>query len=366
MTPEEYPADFVIPEPTGEELGFVGQMHRTYGLAILDSRIDHKLLNTLGKLSKLYRLVLFNCQIGDDELQQIVDSLPLPETLGVLNLRGTLLTDQGLSSLKNLTDLQVLIIDQSKLDGSGILNLKTRHLSYLGLPNSQLDDANLKKIIERWGGELTSLDLSNTRVSNAGLKELIDLPKLASLRIGGTLVTPQGVRDFLERRSRLEVQQLKQLSLAGFSWGGKELDLINLPNRWEELDLSGWKLSDADLEKLPVSKHLQTLKLSRTDITDAGVAFLNRIPSLRRLYLRGTQVTNAGLEIALEMRGTYFLEVGETQITFEDLMDEKFPSGRMRLDVSGMNLTVEQLRKLAKRRPEGEVYQDDRTFMDRR
>ena len=361
---EGVPSDFTIPEPTDEELAYVGGMRLTHGVEIIDGQIDTRLLTTLAKLPKLHSLVLINCSVGDQELERIIEKIPRPEKLGTLHLQGTTLTDQGLTSIQRLKELQTLMIDESNIDGSGFLKLEAKYLSSLGLMNSQVNDANLKFIVECLGNRLHGLDLTNSRISDAGLRELVRTGRLMSLAIGGTSVKPDGVREFLDERYRLEVQQIRQLSLAGFPWTIEDLKNIRLPDNLHKLDLTGWVIHDADLDQLPNLKNLEILNLSRTRVTDAGLPALMRFQRLRRLHLRGTKVTNAGLDIALELPCTSFLEVGETAITFEGLMARKYPSGRMQLDVSGMNLTLEEIRSLTKRRPEGVVYQNDRTFKE--
>jgi len=355
--------DFSIPEPTDEELAYVaGKRSTVGGLAILDSKIDDRLLKTLSKMPNLRRLVLFNCSVGDPELEQIIDGLPNPEKLGVLNLKGTRLTDRGLTPLLKLSGLHALIVDQSAIDGSGVLNLPAKQVVWLGLMNCNLNDSHLPSISKQWGHSLQTLDLSNTRISNEGLKSVVASPRLVNLRIGGTSVDAVGLGSFLENRKTFNFRGLDHLSLAGFHWTIDDLKKINLPPSLRELDLSNWSIEDKDVAQLPIPPSLDTLRLSGANISDACLTDLAGFGNLKRLHLHGTDITDKGLEFLTKPNRINFLEVGKTKISFDALMSRRYLSGLMELDVSGMNLTLEELNALAKIRPRAAVYSDDRTF----
>lgn len=89
---------------------------------------------------------------------------------------------------------------------------------------------------------LNTLQLSGTKVSEAGLKHLQGLPQLRSL------------------------------------------------------DLSGNRVTDAGLEHLRGLTNLASLSLIRTKVTDKGLQHLQELPNLRQLYLWGTEMTDTGLE----------------------------------------------------------------------
>ncbi|MCA9096093.1 MAG: hypothetical protein KDA68_21585, partial [Planctomycetaceae bacterium] len=342
----------------------VSQKQSISVLVIVDGKIDSRLLKAVSRLPNLLCLVLELCQIGDAELKRLVENLQQPEKLDVLKLSKTTLTDAGLEPLSKLSGLSGLKIEGSTITGGGLGKITSKKLRSLQLKDSRLDNQALKFIAERWGNSLVTLDLTGSRITDSGLRSLAAMPSLKVLSVGGTSVTPEGIRDFLAERNRLSVSSIENLGLGGFRWGKKELIVLNNLSEVSELDLSGWNLDDSDLEYLPFTKELITLNLSGTSITDEGMNLIGRIDTLQRLHLRGTQVTDAGLDVALEMPQTKFLEVGESEITFEGLMSEKFPSGKMQLDVSGMDLTVEQLRSLAQRRPGTEVFYHGRLFIE--
>ncbi len=92
---------------------------------------------------------------GDEALAYVAE-LKRPESLKMLNLAGTQVTDEGLKSVEGLKGLE-------------------------------------------------TLDLSDTNISDAGLKHLEKLPSLRDLRIGNTNVTNEGLADLVASVPSLDV-----------------------------------------------------------------------------------------------------------------------------------------------------------------
>ena len=110
------------------------------------------------------------------------------------------------------------------------------------------------------------LDLSDTNMTDAGVKELTTLKNLATLHLGSTKVTDAGVK---------ELANQKNLTA---------------------LVLSYTQVTDAGVKELTTLKNLATLYLGSTKVTDAGLKELANLKNLTHLDLFGTQVTDAGLK----------------------------------------------------------------------
>lgn len=360
------PSEFTIPSPTGEELDFVKETRSTRGLAILNGRVDNKLLEALEGSPTFHRLLFYDCSIGDDELGRIVGTLKNPGKLGTIVFRGTRLTDQGLGPLSQLSGLYGLVIEKSEINASGVLELTAKRLSFLSLKDSRCTDAQLMSIVKRWEKSLQTLDLTNTQITDEGLRSLISLPKLRNLRVGGTSITVDGMRDFLKKRNDLWVRKIEQLSLSGLPWGVKDLVMIEVPFGIRELDLSGWKFSDSDVETLSKFYQIETLNLSGTGITDAGVSALYESINPMRLLLRRTAVSGEVLKIFLERGGPRggmpHLAIGETRVQFADIVSYSGHRSGGELDLSGMQVTEEELRSLASQWRGLRVIFEDREF----
>jgi hypothetical protein len=113
---------------------------------------------------------------------------------------------------------------------------------------------------------VAKVNLSNTRVTDAELEILTDLPQLVMLRLDNTQVTDAGLK---------YVGRLRQLCV---------------------LWLSNTKISDTGLEYLKGLKKLQILLLGDTQITDTGLKYIEGLDQLEILWVRGTHVTHDGLK----------------------------------------------------------------------
>jgi internalin A len=143
----------------------------------------------------------------------------------------------------------------------------------------QADDAEDKAVafVEKLDGTVTrdekapgkpvlTVNLSYTKVTDAGLKELAALQNLNTLNLRGTQVTDAGLK---------ELAPLKTLTT---------------------LRLGKTDVTDAGLKELAALKNLTTLGLSETKVTDVGLKELATLKTLTALHMGKTDVTDAGLK----------------------------------------------------------------------
>ena len=102
------------------------------------------------------------------------------------------------------------------------------------------------KLTETDLGKITGLSLSDTKITDAGLKEVAKLQNLTELNLDGSKITDVGLK---------EVAKLQKL---------------------ETLWLISTQITDAGLKELAKLQKLTWLDLSDTKITDAGVAELKK------------------------------------------------------------------------------------------
>ena len=114
----------------------------------------------------------------------------------------------------------------------------------LGKPISGLTNADLAKV--------TYLDLSNTKITEEGLKELAKLQNLTKIALRRTKITDEGLK---------EVAKLQNLI---------------------ELDLQMTKITDAGLKEVAKLQKLKFIILSGTEITKSSAAELKKaLPNCR-------------------------------------------------------------------------------------
>ena len=134
------------------------------------------------------------------------------------------------------------------------------------------------------------LDLSDTRVTDAGLKELAGKKSLQLLSLHDTPVTDAGLKE-LSGLTNLQTLNLErtQVTNAGMK------DLAGLTSL-QSLDLYHTHVDDAGLKDVAGLTSLKSLYLSDLKVTDTGLKALARLTGLKLLYLNGTLVTDEGIE----------------------------------------------------------------------
>lgn len=152
--------------------------------------------------------------------------------------------------------------------------------------NATLQDRDLA-ILEH-APELWNVNLSHTKIGDAGLKHLLGLPKLHSLSLDGSQVTNAGL-PLLK-----ECTELRGLGLSFSKVDAKGLEHLHALPALESLGLCGLDIRDADLMSLQKLTRLRDLALDLCPITDDGLAHLKPLEHLKRVGLVTTKVTLAG------------------------------------------------------------------------
>lgn len=337
----------IVFEPTDEELSFLGEGTEIHLFGITNRGLDQRVLEVLGRQERLETIVVGG-RVGDADLTRLVDTLQHPELVENFGLSETTLTDESLKTLSRMSGLELLVIEKSEICGSGMEQLAGMDLKKLHLKNAKITDNCVKEIVKNWAKKIRDIDLSGSEVTDAGLELLAGFPKLVGMNLGGTKVTPAGFRKFLEIRKRERLKPLERLGISDLPWSVSDLKTFEFEESLSTLDVSGWKIRDKDLDELMSTVRIPELNVSRTEITDAALTKLSACEGLISLEMRGTGVTDAGLLNIKDSTSLVSLGLGETRITYAGLMKWKRPKGLMGFDVTGMGLSVEEMRTLAK------------------
>ena len=147
------------------------------------------------------------------------------------------------------------------------------------------DLANLRQL-----PGLRQVNLTKSRISDAGLFHLAKLQSLEVLLLGGVDVSDEGV-ELLE-----SLTDLKQLNLTATAVSDRSVPILKGMTKLEFLWLEGTDVSDVGLETIGEMKSLQLLDLCRSAVTDDGLALLGGLSRLEELNLAGCQeLTGSGL-----------------------------------------------------------------------
>jgi len=350
-----YIREAVIPRPTREELLALHGSYLLTALYLADGRVDESLFNLLGDLYSLTRLHLIDYDLTDQDLRRVMESLRSPSQLGFLELRKTSLTDEGLVAIGVKTPLIVLLIDGSKIEGSGLKQLNLSGLYRLSLQHSLLSDSGLSEIARQKPPKLLQLKVDHSQITDEGLKSLSGLTSLHFLGVGGTEVTPGGLAELLKKLP------ITGLGLNELSWTMEDLKRLSFDaTKLSELELAGWNIGDEELKSLPNMPNLTSLDLSRTRVTDEGLKELARFSKLNSIQLDETQITIQGLKSLQKSFSLGQVSISKTGLTLEDLMSLPSVPIKQTFFLDGMNLTMDQLRKLGLRLPNASFHSDNR------
>ncbi len=203
------------------ELVYLSNLGNLERLCLADTPITGAALEHLSHLKNLKGLDLRGTGVGDSGLAYLAKLTNLEElSAGEIWMTdqdayedpaqtdwgegSEQITDEGLSHLSQMKNLQTLRLSGTNLTGKGFSYLsELKDLRYLGLKDCQLNDAGLAHIAKLKG--LEEVDMSGNRVTDSGLTHLLGGPNLKRIVAIGTKVTEEGARDFMKQRKEVEV-----------------------------------------------------------------------------------------------------------------------------------------------------------------
>eukprot|EP00803_Ostreobium_quekettii_P004868 evm.model.scf_3337.1 EVM.evm.TU.scf_3337.1 scf_3337:10233-11780(+) len=218
-------------------------------------------------------------------------------------------TDVGLchvATLPLLTHLHVGGCPNVTDVGIGILADELPSLTVLELPYSCAAGASVQNLLSFTA--LTSLDVSNSALSSAGVHSLGKLRSLSTLRLSS--VTDATMRSLAVFPS---LTDLVLTSMPGVSDEGLRTMSLLSALRSLECDLyATQQVSEVGLVSLGALLALTNLKLGfglDNGIGDAGVRSIAMLTSLEVLSLRGSQITDDGLRSVAMLTSLTYLDL---------------------------------------------------------
>lgn len=181
--------------------------------------------------------------------------------------------DRALEQMKQMQTLrlQKYSLEMVKLiTDDNLVHLKVlKNLETLTLPR-QIGDSGLANVAGLT--KLTTLNMPNTKVTDAGMVYLKNLVKMKSLVVSATNISDAGVANLVNMR---------------------DLEILNL---------SSTNITNNGLKYLQNMTRLRKLFLFRDDITDAGIQYLTGFQNLERLNIQATKISNSGYQ---QLKSTY-------------------------------------------------------------
>lgn len=241
-------------------------------------------LRCVGQLKQLSRLILLGGHEITDEGLSYLRSLTNLESL---DLAHSAVTGRGLGYLAELKNLQELRLFDTNVGDSGLIHVgKMRRLRRVDLSGCQLTDMGLTHL--RRLNHLQELQLCGTSVTDAGLEHLGKMRELKKLDLRGCLITDEGLR-------RLHgLANLEALWLGDTRVGDAGLECLRGMRRLKQLDLARSRVTNAGLRHLQHLTNLEELSLQGIGVTDDGIDYLRGLTKLERLGLYGARISPEG------------------------------------------------------------------------
>jgi Leucine-rich repeat (LRR) protein len=289
--------------------------------------------------------------------------------LKYLTLSGTLVGDAAVAELSRMKGLVSLKLASTPMgDGLGKLEGLDK-LKELDLSNTRVGDAGLEGVLR--SRNIKTLNLANAHVTDMGVMQLRGLKGLEVLRLSGTSISDRSVDTFAGLRSlvRLDLSRtavgdgiarigghalLAHMHLGDTNVGDAGVQGLSHCAGLATLDLSGTSVGDDGVAHLAKLSLLEELDLARTSIGDPGARALGMCPSLHTLDIGRTRVGDAGVAPLFKVG---FLTLSGTKVT---------PSGILALlghkegRPSWIDITGTEIRSVGKIKP---VRHGDRTML---
>jgi hypothetical protein len=197
----------------------------------------------------------------------------------------------------------------------------------ISIPGKPFGDDALARLVENYGDHLSGLQLTNTSITDAGLRHLASLTYLSDLRIGN--IYPRQALP----GAALPLNKITDAGLVHL----KGLTTL------QTLNLGGLPITDAGLDALKDLPNLGGLYLDRTDVSGPGLGRLKSLRGLAVLYLDGSAITDEGLSHLKGAGNLQFLSLSGVPLKGQGLAPVKMLPKLNRLDIKGCGLSFEDL-----------------------
>lgn len=141
-------------------------------------------------------------QVPDAAADVLVQIVRLPR-LKSLSIEGIRLTTEDLGRIAEMRELRSLYLGERTLDDYDLEPLRALSLEWLALPRTRISDKGLRSLIEMHS--LRYLDLTRTRVTDRGVLDLGGLQELRMLRLERSKTTLAGAKRLKTRLPRCKI-----------------------------------------------------------------------------------------------------------------------------------------------------------------
>lgn len=238
-----------------------------------------------------------------------------------------------------------LILARTKVTDADLRHLKQLpDLKILDLSQTGISESGLLHLNSL--PNLIALDLENTSVSDAALERIPDLTRLEVLRLGGTLIGDDGLRHLAS------LNLLKELSLSHTAITNRALVVVGRCADLEQLELEQTNVDDDGLSQLIGLAKLQVLNLTGcVHVSNRGVGFLAQCRGLQKLYLGRTSIDDKGISSLQALTSLKQLWLDHTTVSASSLRDLGLLSSLEWLSLVGTRFSPADVNRLRQQLP---------------
>jgi hypothetical protein len=202
-----------------------------------------------------------------------------------VELHGPKINDDWLPNLQALPHVPTTLdLEQSRITDAGLQHLgNLANVTSLSLKRTNVTGVGFRHL-HGWS-QLESLDLEQSRVTDDGLQHLAGLTGLTSLSLKRTNLSGKGFRH-LHTLSNLASLELNESLITDDG-----LQYLKMLASLKKLNLEKTKIGDEGLRHLASVPNLRSIALHETPISDAGLLHLKECTTLETLYLKSPGIT---------------------------------------------------------------------------
>jgi Leucine-rich repeat (LRR) protein len=211
------------------------------------------------------------------------------------NFRGSWIHDSDLAYVATLRDLLRLDLSHTRITDPGFRDLKALpKVTELNLYYAEQIGDGALAIVKNWR-TLKRLNLRGTKITDAGVAQLAEHPALEAIDVGFSLFTDGGFEHLTS------MPNLREVAAGGNKVTDTGLNAVRLMPNLRVLDLNGAQRTDSGLWSATV--------------TDRGLDAIATLGKLEELYLRGAKITDGGSVKLGALKLLKVLDLSETQVS---------------------------------------------------
>ncbi len=159
-------------------------------------------------------------------------------------------------------------------------------------------------------GQIVSVDLRASWVTDSDMAALAAMPKLARLDLSLTRITDHGLQQLKAagQITDLDLRYAELVTDAG-------LAAVKEWKHLKRLNVQGTKITDTTLQHLSGVTSLESLDIGYAQITDVGLDLITSLPNLKELTIGGNKLTDNGLQPLRQLPGLTYLDLSGAQRT---------------------------------------------------